>query len=124
MLDHAAITDVSPLVSLTKLNHLYLTGSPIDNYFPLSDIYKNLEQKDFTITFSLFELEFTMNDTDNQANYGDFQRDGFCVSINHAEWGAPQYEDMMKCLKMGLMLDSGYTLVVLYYPEISAYPCF
>ncbi len=121
MLDHATIADVSPLASLTKLKHLYLTGSPINNYFPLSDIYQNLEQKDFTIAFTLAELGFTMNDANNQANYGDVQRDGLSVYINHAEWGAPQTEDMTKCVRMDLMLDSGYTLVVLYYPEISAY---
>lgn len=121
MLDHATIADVSPLASLTKLKHLYLTGSPINNYFPLSDIYQNLEQKDFTIAFTLAELGFTMNDANNQASYGDVQRDGLSVNINHAEWGAPQSEDMTKCVRMDLMLDSGYTLVVLYYPEISAY---
>lgn len=121
MLDHATIADVSPLVSLTKLKHLYLTGCPINNYFPLSDIYQNLEQKDFTIAFTLAELGFTMNDANNQASYGDVQRDGLSVNINHAEWGAPQSEDMTKCVRMDLMLDSGYTLVVLYYPEISAY---
>ena len=121
MLDHATIADVSPLASLTKLKHLYLTGSPINNYFPLSDIYQNLEQKDFNIAFTLAELGFTMNDANNQASYGDVQRDGLSVNINHAEWGAPQSEDMTKCVRMDLMLDSGYTLVVLYYPEISAY---
>ena len=121
MLDHATIADVSPLVSLTKLKHLYLTGSPINNYFPLSDIYQNLEQKDFTIAYTLAELGFIMSDADNQASYGDVQRDGLSVNINHAEWGAPQSEDMTKCVRMDLMLDSGYTLVVLYYPEISAY---
>ena len=121
MLDHATIADASPLASLTKLKHLYLTGSPINNYFPLSDIYQNLEQKDFTIAFTLAELGFTMNDANNQASYGDVQRDGLSVNINHAEWGAPQSEDMTKCVRMDLMLDSGYTLVVLYYPEISAY---
>ena len=121
MLDNSAITDVSPLASLTKLKHLYLAGSPINNYFPLSDIYQNLEQKDFTIAFTLAELGFTMNDANNQASYGDVQRDGLSVNINHAEWGAPQSEDMTKCVRMDLMLDSGYTLVVLYYPEISAY---
>ena len=62
-----------------------------------------------------------MNDAGNQASYGDVQRDGLSVNINHAEWGAPQSEDMTKCVRMDLMLDSGYTLVVLYYPEISAY---
>ena len=121
MLDNSTIDDVSPLASLTKLKHLYLTGSPINNYFPLSDIYQNLEQKDFTIAFTLAELGFTMNDANNQASYGDVQRDGLSVNINHAEWGAPQSEDMTKCVRMDLMLDSGYTLVVLYYPEISAY---
>jgi len=121
MLDNSTIADVSPLASLTKLKHLYLTGSPINNYFPLSDIYQNLEQKDFTIAFTLAELGFTMNDANNQASYGDVQRDGLSVNINHVEWGAPQSEDMTKCVKMDLMLDSGYTLVVLYYPEISAY---
>ncbi len=121
MLDHATIADASPLASLTKLKHLYLTGSPINNYFPLSDIYQNLEQKDFTIAFTLAELGFTMNDAGNQASYGDVQRDGLSVNINHAEWGAPQSEDMTKCVRMDLMLDSGHTLVVLYYPEISAY---
>ncbi len=121
LLDHTAVTDVSPLASLTKLKHLYLTGSPINNYFPLADIYQNLEQKDFTIAFTLAELGFTMNDANNQASYGDVQRDGLSVNINHAEWGAPQSEDMTKCVRMDVMLDSGYTLVVLYYPEISAY---
>ncbi|MGI6526957.1 MAG: leucine-rich repeat domain-containing protein [Caldicoprobacterales bacterium] len=60
VLDHATIADVSPLASLTKLKHLYLADSPINNYFPLSDIYQNLEQKDFTIAFTLAELGFTM----------------------------------------------------------------
>jgi len=43
------------------------------------------------------------------------------VNINHAEWGAPETEDVTKCVRMDLMLDSGYTLTVLYYPEIGAY---
>jgi hypothetical protein len=121
MLDHSAIADVSPLASLTSLKQLYLAGCPVSSYFPLSDIYQNLEQKDFTIASTLAELGFTMNDANNQASYGDVQRDGLSVNINHAEWGAPQSEDMTKCIRMDLMLDSGYTLVVLYYPEISAY---
>jgi len=121
MLDNAMITNVSSLTSLTKLKYLYLKDSPINNYFPLSDIYQNLEGKDFTIAFNLVELGFTMNNTNNQASYGDVQRDGLSVNIHHSEWGAPQYEDMMKCVRMDLMLDSGYILVVLYYPEISAY---
>ena len=121
MLDDSTIADVSPLSSLVSLKQLYLSGCPISSYFPLSDIYQNLQQKDFTIAFTLAELGFTMNDANNQASYGDVQRDGLSVNINHAEWGAPQSEDMTKCVRMDLMLDSGYTLVVLYYPEISAY---
>ncbi len=121
VLDHSTITDVSPLAALTSLKQLYLADCPISNYFSLSDIYQSLEQKDFTIAFTLAELGFTMSDANNQASYGDVQRDGLSVNINHAEWGAPQSEDMTKCVRMDLMLDSGYTLVVLYYPEISAY---
>lgn len=123
MLDHAAITDVSPLASLTNLTHLYLADCPIDDYSPLANVCQNLEEKDFIFTTAstLAELGFTMNDANNQASYGVVQRDGLSVNINHAEWGAPQSEDMTKCVRMDLMLDSGYTLVVLYYPEISAY---
>jgi len=121
MLGNSTLTDVSPLVPLTNLKHLYLAGSPVNNYSPLSDIYQNLEQKDFTIALTLAELGFIMDDTNNQANYGDVQRDGLSVKINHAEWGAPQFEDMTKCVRMDFMLDSGYILVVLYYPEINAY---
>lgn len=121
MLDNSTIADVSPLSSLTGLKQLYLAGCPINSYSPLSDIYQNLEQKDFTMASTLAELGFTMNDANNQASYGDVQRDGLSVNINHAEWGAPQSEDMTKCVRLDLMLDSGYTLVVLYYPEISAY---
>jgi len=121
MLDNSTMADVSPLASLTGLKQLYLAGCPANSYSPLSEIYQNLEQKDFTMASTLAELGFTMNDGGNQASYGDVQRDGVSVNINHAEWGAPQSEDMTKCVRMDLMLDSGYTLVVLYYPEISAY---
>ncbi len=120
MLDRSTITDVSPLASLTSLKRLDLAECSVD-YLPLADIYPNLIEKDFTMAFTLAELGFTMNDANNQASYGDVQRDGLSVNINHAEWGAPQSEDMTKCVRMDLMLDSGYTLVVLYYPEISAY---
>ena len=121
MLNNSTLSDVSPLVPLTNLKHLYLTGCPVSDYFPLSDLYQNLVQKDFTIAFTLADLGFTMNDANNQACYGDVQRDGLSVNIHHAEWGAPQFEDMTKCVRMDFMLDSGYILAVLYYPEISAY---
>ena len=120
-LDNSTIADVSPLSTLTGLKHLYLAGSSASDYSPLAAFYPNLEDRDFTIISTLRELGFTMNDGKNQAYYGDIQRDGLSVNINHAEWGAPQTEDMTKCVKMDLMLDSGYVLTVLYYPEISAY---
>ena len=120
-LDHSTIADVSPLSTLTALKRLYLAGSPATDYSALAAIYPNLEDRDFTIITSLRELGFVMSDNKNQAYYGDVQRDGLCVSINHAEWGAPQSEDMTKCVKLDVMLDSGYILTVLYYPEISAY---
>ncbi|MCE5187800.1 MAG: hypothetical protein LLF75_01240 [Eubacteriales bacterium] len=120
-LDHSTIADVSPLSTLTGLKYLYLAESPASDYSPLTAFYPNLEERDFTVITSLQELGFAMDDDKNQAYYGDVQRDGLSVNINHAEWGAPQTEDMTKCVKMDLMLDSGYILTVLYYPEISAY---
>ena len=122
-LDQSTISDVSPLAALTKLKRLYLAGCPIDDYSPLANVSQNLEEQDFDfkIVSTLAELGFVMDDGNAQASYGDVQRDGLSVKINHAEWGAPQSEDMTKCVRMDFMLDSGYTLVVLYYPEISAY---
>ena len=121
MLDHSTIADVSPLAALTNLKYLYLAESPVADYSPLSNVYSSLEEKDFIMASTLAELGFTMNDADNQASRGDVQRDGLSVNIHHAEWGVPQSEDMTKCVRLDLILDSGYTLVVLYYPEISAY---
>ena len=122
-LDNSTIADVSPLSTLTGLKYLYLAGSPASDYSPLVAFYPNLEERDFTIISSLQELGFAMDNDSNQAYYGDVQRDGLSMHINHAEWGTPDTEDMTKCVKMDLMLDSGYILTVLYYPEISAY-CF
>ncbi len=120
-LDHSTIADVSPLSTLIGLKRLYLTGSPASDYSALAAIYPNLEDRDFSIITSLRELGFVMADNKNQAYYGDVQRDGLCVNINHAEWGAPDTEDMTKCVKLDVMLDSGYILTILYYPEINAY---
>lgn len=120
-LDHAAISDLTPLAALTSLKRLYLAGSPASDYSPLAAFYPNLEERDFTIISTLQELGFAMDNDKNQASYGDVQRDGLSVNINHAEWGAPQTEDMTKCVRTDLMLDSGYILAVLYYPEIAAY---
>ena len=122
-LDHSTIADVSPLSTLTGLKFLYLEGSLASDYSPLAAFYPNLEERDFRINSTLRELGFTMDHNGNQAYYGDVQRDGLSVNINHIEWGVPQTEDMRNCVKMELILDSGYTLVALYYPEFNAF-CF
>ena len=116
MLDNSTITDVSPLASLTGLKQLYLADCPVD-YSPLADIYPNLEKKDFIMASTLAELGFVMSDAGNQA---DYRGEGMSVSINHSEWGAPSFE-LNNCVKMYLQLDSGYTLIVMYYPEIDTY---
>ena len=113
----------SPLAALPCLKRLFLAGCPVADYSPLSNVYSSLEEKDFIMASTLAELGFTMNDADNQASRGDVQRDGLSVNINHIEWGVPQTEDMRNCVKMELILDSGYTLVALYYPEFNAF-CF
>ncbi len=117
MLDHASVTDVSPLAGLTSLKHLYLAGSPIDDYSPLTDIYPNLEEKDFIMASTLAELGFVMSDAGNQA---DYRGEKMSLSINHSEWGTPSFE-LSNCVKMYLQLDSGYMLIVMYYPKIDAY---
>lgn len=117
MLDHATIADVSPLASLTKLKHLYLTGSPINNYFPLSDIYQNLEQKDFTIAFTLAELGFIMDNGGKQAIYDG---DSASVRINHIEWGAPPEDWLKNCVRT-VFERNGYKVDIGYYPDSDAY---
>lgn len=115
-LDHAAITDVSPLASLTGLKHLYLADCPISSYFPLLDIYQSLEQKDFTIAFTLAELGFIMNDS-KQAIY-DGERAS--VRINHIEWGAPPDDWMRNCVRT-VFGENGYKIDIGYYPNFDAY---
>ena len=98
-LDHSTIADVSPLSKLTGLRYLYLAGSPASDYSPLAAFYPNLEERDFTIITSLHELGFVMGNDKNQAYYGDVQRDGMSVNINHAEWGRSgdgRYDEMRK----------------------------
>jgi Leucine-rich repeat (LRR) protein len=48
-LDHSTFADVAPLTSLTNLTHLYLSGCSVNNHQPLSDVYPNLVQSDFTL---------------------------------------------------------------------------
>ncbi len=116
MLDQATLTDVSPLVPLTNLKHLYLAGCPISSYFPLSDIYQSLEQKDFIIAFTLAELGFIM-DGGKQAIY-DAQ--SASVRINHIEWGAPPENWMKNCVRT-VISQNGYKIDLGYYPNIDAY---
>ena len=125
-LDDNAITDISALANLTNLKELKLNKNPISDYSPLkdiypklewSDLYQSLEQKDFTIALTLSELEFVMSDAGDQA---DYHGEEMSVSINHSEWGTPSFE-LNNCVKMYLQLDSGYTLIIMYYPEIDAY---
>ncbi len=117
MLDHATLTDVSPLVSLTSLKHLYLADCPISNYFPLVDIYQNLEQKDFTIAFTLAELGFIMDNGGKQAIYDG---DSASVRINHIEWGAPPEDWLKNCVRT-VFERNGYKVDIGYYPDSDAY---
>lgn len=117
MLDHSTITDVSPLASLTGLKRLYLADCRVD-YSPLTDIYPNLEESDFTMASTLAELGFTRSGDSVVASY---TAEGLIVTINHEEWGIPEMEAENNCVKMYLHLDSGYTLIVMYYPEIDTY---
>jgi hypothetical protein len=116
MLDNSALTDVSPLVSLTNLKYLYLEGCPISNYYPLSDIYQNLEQKVFTIAFTLAELGFIM-DNNKQAIYDG---DGASVRINHIEWGVPPEDWTKNCIRT-VFAQNNYKVDIGYYPNLDAY---
>ena len=48
-LDKNVIQDISPLLGLTKLKKLILSENLIEDYSPLSEIYPNLEEKDFAL---------------------------------------------------------------------------
>lgn len=117
-LDHSAIADVSPLAALTSLKYLYLAECAVADYSPLSNVYPSLEEKDFTMASTLAELGFTLVDHDTTAGYKTEQ---MMVTVNHSEWGTPTMEAENNCVKMYLQLDDGYTLIVMYYPEIDAY---
>ncbi len=117
MLNNSALTDVMPLVPLTSLKHLYLAGCPISNLFPLSDIYQGLEQKDFTIAFTLAELGFSMDNGSKQAIYDDERAS---VRINHIEWGTPPGDWMKNCVRT-VFAKNGYKIDIGYYPNFDAY---
>ena len=48
-MDDNQVTDLSPLAGLSKLTHLLVSGNPATDYSALSDVYSNLEEKDFKL---------------------------------------------------------------------------
>ncbi|MBN2883885.1 MAG: hypothetical protein JXN10_10170 [Clostridia bacterium] len=117
-LDNSTLSDITPLISLTNLTHLYLTGCSVINYLPLSDIYANLEQSDFTIANTLSELGFCRNSYQNQAN---FDGEEVSIRINHTEWGPlPDSRWMENCVRT-VFEKEGYKVGAGYYPRQDAY---
>ena len=112
------VSDITPLASLTNLKKLQLEGCPITDYSPLAQIYPNLEEKDFTMAFSLAELGFTMIDHDTVAGY---KTEVMAVTINHSEWGTPSVAEEVDCITLYLQQDDGYTMIVGYYPGTQNY---
>ncbi len=118
LLNGNPIADIAPLVSLTSLKYLHLDECPVADYAVLEDIYPNLKGRDFIIPASLRDLGFAMDDSNILAQY---HGEGVSVDINHYEWGVPVMELEGNSVRMYLDLDSGYTLIVGYYPTIKAY---
>ena len=112
------VSDVSPLASLTELKTLKLEDCPIADYSPLENIYQNLEEKDFTAAFTLAELGFTRINDGAAAGYKTGE---FLVTVNHDEWGTPEAELEINCVRLSKQTESGYELDVLYYPDIKTY---
>ena len=48
-LEQNVITDITPISGLPNLKKLMISDNPIKDYTPLSDIYPNLEEKDFEL---------------------------------------------------------------------------
>lgn len=118
LLDGNPITDIAPLVSLTSLQYLYLDDCPVPDYNVLEDIYPNLKGRDFIIATSLRDLGFAMDDGNILA---EWRGDGVYVSVNHHEWGVPAMDLEGNSVRMYKDLDSGFRLIVGYYPAIKAY---
>jgi len=112
------VSDVSPLSGLTNLKVLSLADCPITDYSPLAGIYPNLEEKDFTMAFSLAELGFTRIDHNTTAGY---KTEVMAVTINHLEWGTPSVAEEADCITLYLQQDDGYTMIVGYYPGTQNY---
>ena len=43
------VSYISPLANLTKLTILELRDNPFEDYSPVTEIYPNLREKDFTL---------------------------------------------------------------------------
>ena len=117
-LTNTQVSDISPLAALTGLKSLKLEASLVTDYSPLADIYQNLEEKDFTAAFTLSELGFAMN---NDGTLAEYITEGLCVTVNHSEWGVPAADAEGNSVRMSKQMDGGYTLIVLYYPDIQTY---
>lgn len=113
-LDHSAIADATPLASLTSLKYLYLAGCKL-SYSPLSEIYPNLEDKDFIVATTLAEYGFYMDNA--QAIYDG---ETVFVRINHIEWGTPMEMGAENCVRVVFGTDE-YKVDIGYYPEHDAY---
>ncbi|NLE12229.1 MAG: leucine-rich repeat domain-containing protein, partial [Clostridiales bacterium] len=116
MLKNSTLYDASPLAGLKSLKRLYLEGCSL-SYSPLADIYDNLEEKDFIIASTLADLGFYMDPGIKQACYDDEQ---VSVHINHGEWGEPNVEWGLNCVRTVFMADS-YKADIGYYPIHDVY---
>lgn len=117
-LTNTQVSDISPLAGLIQLTSLKLEACPITDFSPLADIYPNLGEKDFTAVFALSELGFAMN---NDGTLAEYITEGLCVTVNHSEWGVPAADAEGNSVRMSKQMDGGYTLIVLYYPDIQTY---
>jgi len=57
--DDNIVSDVSPIAGLTNLKHLQISDNPIKDYTPLSNIFQNLEEKDFELLDHSVPITFT-----------------------------------------------------------------
>jgi len=117
-LTNTQVSDLSPLAALTELKSLKLEACPITDYSPIADIYQNLEEKDFTVAFSLSELGFAMN---NDGTLAEYITEGLYMAVHHSDWDIPAEDMQGNAVRMAKQMDGGYTLIVLYYPDIQAY---
>lgn len=117
-LTNTQVSDISPLAALAGLKSLKLEACPITDYSPIADIYQNLEEKDFTAAFTLTELGFSMN---NDGTLAEYAAEGLYMAVHHSDWGIPAADMEGNAVRMEKQMDGGYTLIVLYYPDIQTY---